>query len=143
VSIFLPEEFQMRKCKYKRQRIGTAIDSRGASSIRKFGLNTVAASPPKLSASEWASLFPIGPRPVGQRLFIELREDRWELSVYSADVPRPPFKYLMTDYIGRRYGSLGIALDAFVLGKSIKSVLPLMKRAERAYAESSESPVTS
>lgn len=87
----------------------------------------------------------------GCTLVIRFIHKGWELTEFApgfpVDVHFPGIgkEGWIASYASRPLGSLGLALDAYAAGKTIKSVLPEMVEAERAYAlvvESCGSAVT-
>lgn len=79
---------------------------------------------------------------MGCTLVVRLSEDSWALEVYAPGFEIEKTPYLISSYFPRNYGSLGIALDAYAAGKTIRSVFPDMAKAERAYSNVSPSATT-
>lgn len=78
----------------------------------------------------------------GCTLVVCFEHKGWSLREYAPGfIPVGPQGWIAS-YMPRPLGSLGLALDAYASGKTIKSVLPEMVKAERAYALASGSSVT-
>lgn len=78
----------------------------------------------------------------GCTLVVCFEHKGWSLREYAPGfVPVGPQGWIAS-YMSRPLGSLGLALDAYAAGKTIRSVLPEMVKAERAYALASGSTVT-
>jgi hypothetical protein len=150
LSIFLPEEFQMRKAKNARPgSVAHAMRAVSVTQVRyslaKFDVSELPASPAVVDAAPEVDLNDYvkddHPR-IGCRMVVELREKGWQLSVYAPGYGKPPVGGCISSYFTRPYGSMGVALDAFAAGKTVRSVFKEMAAAERAYSSVSPSAVT-
>lgn len=64
----------------------------------------------------------------GCRMQVHLTKEGWQLQTFN------PKGGLIASYARRPFGSMGLALDAWAAGKSIRSVFPEMAAAEEAYS---------
>lgn len=78
----------------------------------------------------------------GCTLVVRFEHKGWSLREYAPGYAPVGSQGWIASYMSRPLGSLGLALDAYAAGKTIRSVLPAMIKAERAYALSSGSTVT-
>ncbi len=79
----------------------------------------------------------------GCTIRINLRKDKWDMSVHAPGYEPTSFIGCISSYFSRPHGSAGIAVDTIIReGRGWKHMLPAMIRAERAYAADSGSNVT-
>lgn len=77
----------------------------------------------------------------GCQIVIELKNGKYTWSVFRPSALISASEPSIEGYCPRPLGSIGIALDAFASGATVRTVLPKMGRAERDYS-SSRSTIT-